>query len=71
MDPMQALRDAETALKNGDFDVMAECLGNYFFWRMRGGFEPSFDAEGERRGDIRAQKLWLELVEGLAAKLPR
>jgi|OpeIllAssembly_1097287.scaffolds.fasta_scaffold14947_4 hypothetical protein len=50
MDPEQALKDAESALRNGDRPTALDRLNGYWAWRDAGGFEP-------RNGDERAKVL--------------
>jgi hypothetical protein len=56
MDPMQTLRDAESALRSGDLTGCRTLLRAYFNWRAMGGFEPDSDS-GWLSGDERAD--WL------------
>lgn len=50
MDPEQALKDAEQALRDGDRPTALDRLNGYWRWRDTGGFEP-------RNGDERAKVL--------------
>ncbi len=55
MDPEQILIDASEHLRHsGCREEAAECLANYFLWRLRGGFEPT-------HGDQRATELLMQL----------
>lgn len=41
MDPIACLNDADRLVREcGEREEAAVCLANYFFWRIRGGFEP-------------------------------
>lgn len=55
MDPEQTLKDAQMLL-DSDNEMCAEFLGEYFDWRLKGGFEP----EG---GDNKAFDILLKLGE--------
>lgn len=58
MDPNACLEAADQALSDGDLDECFTRIGNYWFWRYRGGFEPRDVASSGKAGDVFAD--WLE-----------